>query len=199
MRPESAAEAEAARALCRRLEVPCGVERRDVAATAARTGLGLEAAGRRERYAFLEQARRTRGAEWVVTAHHAGDLAEDVLLRLVRGASWPGLGGMRGVTGMSAMAAASGVSGNEHAEHTILRPLLMQEKASLIGLLRRQGIAWCEDASNTDRAFRRNRMRLDVLPLLLAENPDFLEAVRGLGNKTPPATTCSAGKVCSRQ
>lgn len=180
LRPESAAEAEAARALCRRLEVPCVVERRDVAATAARTGLGLEAAGRRERYAFLEQARRTRGAEWVVTAHHAGDLAEDVLLRLVRGASWPGLGGMRGVTGMSAMAAASGVSGNEHAEHTILRPLLMQEKASLIGLLRRQGIAWCEDASNTDRAFRRNRMRLDVLPLLLAENPDFLEAVRGL-------------------
>lgn len=178
LRPESAAEAEAARVLCRRLEVPCVVERCDVSCAAAQDGLGLEAAARRERYAFLERVRREREAAWVVTGHHAGDLAEDVLLRLVRGASWPGLGGMRGVTAIPY--GEAGMRGGEEPEGTLLRPLLMLEKPRLVALLQRQGIGWSEDASNGDRMFRRNRMRLDVLPLLVAENPGFLDVVRGL-------------------
>lgn len=178
LRPESAAEAEAARVLCRRLEVPCVVERRDVSRAAAQGSLGLEAAARRERYAFLERVRREREAVWVVTGHHAGDLAEDVLLRLVRGASWPGLGGMRGLTAMPY--GGAGMRENKEQEATLLRPLLMLEKNRLVTLLQRLGIGWSEDASNGDRMFRRNRMRLDVLPLLLAENPDFLDVVRGL-------------------
>jgi len=166
LRPESAAEAVAAAAFCRGLGVPFFLKKEDVAGVAARLHCGVEEAGRRARYAFLEEARQACGASWVLTAHHAGDLAEDVLMRLVRGAAWPGLGGMRGVV-------------DEPGRH-VLRPLLMQEKAALEAVLTRLGISWQEDGSNASRAWRRNRMRHDVLPLLLAENPSFLESVRRL-------------------
>lgn len=164
LRPESAADAAACADLCEQLNVPLQTERADVAAEARRTGQGLEEAGRRIRYDFLDRARLRAGADWVLTAHHAGDLAEDVLLRLVRGASWPALGGMKAVD----------------PKRRILRPLLMTDRERLAELLLRRGISWREDPSNRDRAFRRNRIRLDILPLLVDENPSFGDVVRQL-------------------
>lgn len=166
LREESAAEAEAARCLCDGLGIPFFSRREDVAGLARQWRCGIEEAGRRARYAFLEEVRLSCGAGWVLTAHHAGDLAEDVLMRLVRGAGWPALGGMKALVDEPGM--------------RVLRPLLMQEKASLAAMLERLGISWQEDASNASREWRRNRMRLDVLPLLMAENPSFPESVRRL-------------------
>lgn len=172
LRAESAAEAEAARELCEKLGVPFHLKRENVGALAGVWGCGIEEAGRRARYAFLEECRREVGGAWVLTAHHAGDLAEDMLMRLTRGAGWPGLGGMRAVVSEEAR-------GVEPARR-ILRPLLMREKSELVGLLERLGIVWQEDASNQSRAWKRNRIRADVMPLLLAENPSFHESVRRL-------------------
>ena len=166
LRAESAAEAQAAGELCRRFGVPFFVKRADVGALAQAQRCGVEEAGRRARYEFLEECRAATGSRWVLTAHHVGDLAEDVLMRLSRGALWPGLGGMKGLV-------------DEPGRH-VLRPLLMLEKAQLEGLLRRVAVTWQEDASNRSRAWKRNRMRHDVLPLLLAENPSFYESVRRL-------------------
>lgn len=171
LRPESGQDAEAARALCRRLDVPFHFRFCDVAARGS--GTGLEDAGRRARYAFLEEVRREVGARWIVTAHHAGDLTEDILLRLIRGTSWPGLGGMPGVAAPCDLLGTDG-------EGRVLRPLLLVEKERLRTLLERQDVPWREDASNARRDFRRNRIRLDVLPLLLAENPDLHDVARSL-------------------
>ncbi len=171
LRDESKAEAESARALCDSLGVPFLCRREEVKELAGQWRCGLEEAGRRARYAFLERCRAELDAAWVLTAHHAGDLAEDVLMRLSRGAGWPGLGGMRAVLTGSA---------SSHSGCRILRPLLMQEKSALTAMLERLGVCWQEDASNQSRAWKRNRMRHDVLPLLLAENPSFLESVRRL-------------------
>ena len=166
LRPESASEARAAGDLCVALGVPFHAGRADVARLARVGGCGIEEAGRQARYAFLEKVRLSCGASWVLTAHHVGDLAEDMLLRLTRGAVWPGLGGMRGKV-------------DEEGRH-ILRPLLMQEKDDLTALLERMGVCWQEDHSNEDRTWKRNRMRHDVLPLLKAENPSFHDSVRRL-------------------
>lgn len=72
----------------------------------------LEETARVERYAALERVRQEHAADWIVTAHHSDDLIEDIMLRLVRGTGWPGLGGMVGV---------------DEKRH-ILRPLLNWEK-----------------------------------------------------------------------
>lgn len=172
LREESAAEAEAARVLCTELGVPFRSRREDVNALAELWRCGIEEAGRRARYAFLEQCRQEVGAAWVLAAHHVGDLAEDMLMRFTRGAGWPGLGGMRALVDEPAR--------GEEPARRILRPLLMQEKAALTAMLERLGVPWQEDASNQSRAWKRNRMRADVLPLLLAENPSLYDSVRRL-------------------
>ena len=164
LRPESAQDAAAAQALCAALDIPFHAERVDVAALAQERGLGLEEAGRQARHAFFREVLGQEGLDWVVLGHHLDDLAEDVLLRLVRGTGWPGL---------------SGMAGRDEGLRS-LRPLLLTPKATLLEFARDVGLAWREDASNQEPAFRRNRMRLDVLPLLLEENPGFLESVARL-------------------
>lgn len=164
LRPESGEEAEAARDFARRLGVPCVVRRVDVAVLARSEGLGLEDAGRRARYAFFEETRVAAGAGWIATGHHLDDLAEDMLLRLIRGTGWPALGGMKA---------------DDPARH-LVRPLLATPRADVEAFLRTLGVPWVEDASNRSDAFRRNRLRSHVLPLLRAENPSFGRSVRTL-------------------
>lgn len=166
LRPESASDAEAAKALCLRFGVPFLAGREHVGELSRTWHCGVEEAGRRARYAFLENCRLQQGARWVLTAHHVGDLAEDVLMRLSRGSVWPALGGMKAVV-------------DEPGRH-ILRPLLMQEKETLEAMLQRLGISWREDASNASRTWKRNRVRHDLIPLFLKENPSFYESVRRL-------------------
>lgn len=172
LREESCAEAEAARAFCAKLDVPFHTRREDVHALAEEWGCGIEEAGRRARYAFLEECRVEAGAEWVLTAHHSGDLAEDVLMRLTRGACWPGLGGMRAVVVEDPAPHKAG--------RRLLRPLLMLDKEQLISMLESLGVTWFEDASNESRDYKRNRVRNDIMPLIRAENPSFGECVRRL-------------------
>lgn len=164
LRRESADEARHVAELAASFGLECVARREDVAAVARERGVGLEDAGRQCRYALLENVRRERGAEWIVTGHHLDDLSEDVLLRLIRGGGWPALAGM---------------SARDDVRR-VLRPLLHTPRAELEAWLRMAGLSWCEDASNHGREARRNRIRHDILPLIRAENPAFGQAVRRL-------------------
>lgn len=161
LRHESAAEVETAAACCERLGVAFVGERRDVAALARDRKLGVEDAGRLARWEYLDRVRREGGGGLVALAQQLNDLAEDVLMRLVRGAGWPGLAGMRGFC----------------PERELVRPLLLTPRARLIEFLESLELSWVEDPSNQDERFLRNRVRKRVVPLLEAENPAFLEAV----------------------
>lgn len=164
LRPEAAQDQAHALSLCRALGIPCSARAADVAGMARRERLGLEDAGRRLRYALLEEERQEHKADHIVLGHHAADLSEDVLLRLVRGTGWPALGGM---------------PARDDRRH-ILRPLLAVEPQDLKALLIECGIGWRTDGSNEDKKFRRNRLRLDALPLLRAENPSLEKSVHTL-------------------
>lgn len=157
LRPEAEEDAVFALEVCRVLGIPCDVRRADVRALAAAEGFGLEDAGRRLRYALLEEERGAVGADFIALGHHAGDVSEDVLLRLTRGTGWPALAGMAA----------------RDDNRRLLRPLLGTAPQALRNLLRECGLDWREDASNQSRHFKRNRLRLDVLPLLREENPSL--------------------------
>ena len=114
-------------------------------------GESPEAAARAARYAAL--ARRLRPAEVLLTAHHADDQLETVLLQWLRGGGLKALAGMPEVGGFA--------SGAWHA-----RPLLGFTRAELRDWAATQGLEWLEDPSNLDARFDRNYLRLEVLPAL---------------------------------
>ncbi len=139
------------REMCAALEVELMVERaRDL----DRAAPNLEERAREARYAFLAASAARVGAPFIATAHQADDQAETVMLRLLRGAGATGLRAMdeRGRLG------AAGV--------TVLRPMLRVRRREVLAYLDAIGARFVSDTSNDDRAFLRNRIRLDLLPAL---------------------------------
>lgn len=144
-----------------RRALPVGVERLDP--DTRPRGTSVQAWARAARYARLEAIRRRVRAAWILTAHNRNDQAETVLLNLLRGA------GSRGVAGIPA------------ARDRILRPLLAASRDEIERYAAARGVRFREDASNRSMAYRRNRVRRRLLPLLRREyNPRIVEALAGL-------------------
>jgi len=139
------------------LEVVC--ERRNVAELAAERRRGIEETARDARRAFLNCVADEQGATRIALGHTADDQAETVLFRLARGTGWNGLSGMSPVDGRW------------------VRPLLAIRRDDARRFLVERGLSWCEDATNADVAFARNRIRARVLPELAAVNPEVVRAV----------------------
>lgn len=156
LRPESGAEALAVGALAARLGVPHAILRWQGKKPASR----LQERAREARYALLATHARELGAEAIVTAHHLGDQAETVLMRLLRGS------GVAGLAGMAAEAEREGVA--------ISRPLLELEKDELVAVCDAAGLAYVSDPSNENDRFTRARLR----KLLADEGLDARALVR---------------------
>ena len=164
LRPTSEQEALACREFCAGLGVPFISGKDCVSTLSQRTQCGVEDAGRAARYRFYAETAEQHGCDWIAVGHTANDLAEDVLMRLVRGTGWPGLSGMAAVDG----------------ERRIVRPLLLSSRAGIEDFLTGLGVGWLTDESNADPAYFRNRIRHTLLPLLLRENPNLLDGIAGL-------------------
>ncbi len=170
LRPEADDDARFVCELAKSRELAYIEGRADVAALAAGTGDGIEAAARAARYAWLANAAREIGARYVVTAHTADDQVETILQRLLRGT---GIAGLAGIPRVRLL--ADGIS--------LVRPWLEFRRAELQEYLRLLNQPWCEDSSNQSRAMTRNRLRHELLPLLEREfNPDVRAALLRLGS-----------------
>ncbi len=139
-------------------------ETADVAALAAERGKGVEEAARRARYKFLLEAARETRAQYILTAHQADDQAETVLMNFIRGA---GAGGLAGIHPRRDL--EGGIA--------VLRPLLQLSRDDLLRVATEAGQAWVEDGSNQDGRYRRNALRLELIPKIKELNPRFAEAV----------------------
>lgn len=149
------AEADADERFCETMAADLGltlqVRRIDVAARARADRTSLETAGHRVRYEQFARLAADGTADRVATAHTRDDLAETVLLRLVRGAGPSGLAGIRARAG------------------SVIRPLLDVGRDELRAFLRERGLPHREDPSNEDLTVLRNRIRHRVLPVLERE------------------------------
>ena len=122
----------------------------------------LEEAARYLRRAALAKLADEHACRSIATAHHAGDQAETLLLRLLRGTGPDGLAGM-----------ASKSEGGRW-----LKPLLAVSPDAIAEEASARRLVWREDASNSDRRFSRNRLRHEVLPTLVSQfNPQLLRAL----------------------
>ncbi len=162
LREESVEEAEYALSICNDLNIECVVIKEDVNFLAKTWHKGIEESARIVRYKHFEEQRRIRNFNYIALGHHLNDLAEDVLMRQIRGTS------LEGSLGMSAL------DGKRH----IIRPFLLTEKKKLVEFLNTCNISWIEDSSNSSDDYMRNRVRHSILPLFLKENPSYLKNVR---------------------
>jgi tRNA(Ile)-lysidine synthase len=163
LRPESSDDAERCLGLAQALELRCDVVRLPAALQLLHPGVGVEEAARRERYVALASAAERYGTALVAVAHHLDDQAESVLIHLLRGAGLAGAAAMAEVTPLP-------VPWWERAavptSIALWRPFLEEERAVVRAYARDRGLTPIEDASNADPAFRRNRIRNEVMPIL---------------------------------
>jgi tRNA(Ile)-lysidine synthase len=161
LRDGSAADAEYVRERAGLLGLEFVSSRADVAALARAEGRSLEDAGRQARYRFLEETADQLGRDALIaTAHTADDLAETILLRIVRGS------GLRGLRGIPAR------------RGRVVRPLLAERRDRLRAALDGAGIAYLLDPTNEDASYaERNRIRGEVVPALERINPRAVEAL----------------------
>ena len=139
---------------CRELNVEYFPVFADVPKRAAAEGRGLEETGRDVRYESFARICREQGVRFVLTAHHADDNLETLLLHLVRGC------GLEGLCGIP-----------ERRGKRILRPLLTFRKDELLAYCLEKGLPFTEDESNGDESYSRNLIRAKVLPVLRQLNP----------------------------
>src|ERR671933_3080418 len=139
---ESREDAEFVRKLCSQLEVPCEVRRLKV------EGGNFQEEARRRRYRIAEELAQAEGASAIATGHTADDVAETVLMNLARGAGLRGLSGIPPVRGRG------------------VRPLIRHRRREILQYLKHLGQSYRVDYSNLNLKYTRNRMRLEVLPVL---------------------------------
>ncbi len=203
LRTEAGADAKFVRRLCEEWEIPFFLREADAAGYAALHGISTEEAGRQLRYqAFAEtlakmedamaagsfgeqedvkaelrttaEKKAVCGRCRVAVAHNAQDRAETMLFHLFRGTGLKGLSSIRPV------------------RETVIRPLLQLSREEIEVYLTAQGLSWCEDSTNGEDAYVRNRIRHHILPFaeqeicsgavahmgeladLLAETEDYL-------------------------
>ncbi len=165
---EAEKDAAFVRAAADNLQLPCTIERRDIASLAGAGEGSVEEVARRERYAFLERVCVEAGANLAAVGHQRDDDAETILHRILRGT---GLRGLAGIPRSRTIREGSGIR--------LIRPLLRRDSKSIRAYLAAAGIPCREDRTNTDSTqATRNRIRNVVLPLLEAEiNPQVREAL----------------------
>jgi tRNA(Ile)-lysidine synthetase-like protein len=139
--------------LCQETDVPYVYAKVNIDAQQRRT-LGMEAAARKLRYQTAIKLMGDAGV--LLTAHHADDQLETILMRLERGADLVGSAAIK--KGLSSLNSPWGVKQ--------IRPLLTVSKDELIAYLEQRGQAWVEDPSNQDVRIKRNAYRLNVIPQL---------------------------------
>jgi tRNA(Ile)-lysidine synthase len=122
---------------------------------------GIEEAGRQFRYAFFARLMKKNGSKVLLTAHHADDLAETIMMKLTRGGQLAQLVGI--------------ADRRPFAGGQLVRPLLPFRKQELYDYATSRQLTWFEDATNRKLTVSRNRFRHQIIPALEKENPHFVD------------------------
>lgn len=159
---ESHQDAEFVKELCKSWNIDCAVETVDVHNKTQQCE-SFEMAARRVRYDFFENLAKKMHLDFIALGHNMDDLVETQLLNLFRGT---GIAGLRGIP--------------ETRGH-IVRPLIDFRREELRELLRTQNIQWCEDETNHQNLYKRNKIRNQLIPWVKENlNEQFEISMAGL-------------------
>ena len=126
---------------------------------AKKQGISIEMAARDLRYRWFAELKESHRAEVIAVAHHRDDSVETLLLNLIRGTGIKGLTGIQPRTG------------------NLVRPLLCVSKKEILQYVQTENLPFVTDSSNEEDEWVRNKIRLQVIPLLETINPSVREAI----------------------
>ncbi len=160
LRPyETSNEIEFCKKLCENLKVNFIVKRIDIEAYSKEFSGGIQAIAREARYRMLEEVALKIKASRIALGHNKNDRAETVLLNLIRGAGPSGLSGIPGIRGK------------------VIRPLIDVTRSEIDKYLNNNSIESIQDSSNLKEKYKRNRVRISLLPRLKEFNPDITDTL----------------------
>lgn len=148
------------RQLCEEHSIPLHVTHFDTSAYAKEHHLSIEMAARELRYEWFEQIRKEIGASVIAVAHHRDDSVETFLLNLMRGA---------GINGLKGIPVKNGY---------IVRPLLSVSREGILDYLQSIKQDYVTDSTNLEDEYMRNKIRLNILPLMKEMNPSVMETIQ---------------------
>ena len=150
---------------CKQQGVPLHLVHFDTRFYADTHKVSIEMAARNLRYSHFERLMSDIGAQGILVAHHQDDSVETVLLNLIRGT---GLHGLKGISPI-----------NGH----IIRPLLGLTRQEIEAFLKERKQDYVTDSSNLTADVVRNKIRLEVLPLLRTINPSVSDSIALTANR----------------
>lgn len=156
---ESEGDAHFVAQLAQHYGVPFHLKEFDTIAYADDNRVSIQMAARKLRYDFFHELHREHRYRAIAVAHHADDVAETMLLNMVRGA---------GIAGVHGMAQVNGV---------VVRPLLSLTGDAIRAYAKKHELVWREDSSNAEVFYTRNRLRHRVMPVLREINPAVTDAM----------------------
>jgi tRNA(Ile)-lysidine synthase len=143
------------------------VQEKNIPALTKTSKENLEAVARKHRYHFFKLLAKKHSCRLVLTAHHADDNIETILLNLTRGTGLQGLTGIETITPYPV----------KPSTLKLFRPLLKLEKKEIIHYLEHHKIPYCTDSSNFDEQYNRNLLRHQVIPKLKSINPNITKTI----------------------
>ena len=152
------------RQLCDSLGIKLHLIHFDTETYASVHQVSIEMAARELRYGYFRSLCKDIGAETVCVAHHRDDAVETFLMNLLRGSGIHGLTGIRPQNG------------------PIVRPLLCVGRQDILDYLHSIGQDYVTDSTNLESIVLRNKLRLQVLPLLKQLNPKAVENIDKTAN-----------------
>ncbi len=160
---ESDRDEQFVRNLCIELNTPLHVAQFDTQMYAASHKVSIEMAARELRYQWFEELRKQTGCTCIAVAHHQDDSVETILLNLIRGTGLNGLTGIQSKNGY------------------VVRPLLTISRKQIIDYLHNIRQPYVTDSTNLQDEYTRNKIRLNILPLMAELNPSVHESIATTG------------------
>ena len=155
--------------LCQHFQIPCTIKRIKIKTSPAKSS--VEEVAREKRLEFLLELAKQKKAKTIVLGHTQDDLAETVLMRILRGTGLLGLQGILPVKQMQNI--------------NLVRPFIHFSKKEICAYLKQKKIKFCVDPTNRQTHFFRNKIRLQLLPLLEKQYQSNLrEVLANLANNT---------------
>lgn len=155
--------------LCQKFDIPLHVTHFDTTDYARTHRISIEMAARELRYQWFETLRQSIGAKVIAVAHHRDDSVETFLLNLIRGT---------GINGLKGIAPKNGY---------VVRPLLQESRENILDYLQHLNQEYVTDSTNLQDEYMRNKIRLNLLPLMKELNPSVSESIAATAERLADA------------